>query len=261
MDEKQKREVAANLDATPEMLPYLDELLADLSELGCSLELIVEVLHGMEVTGDPPRALDLACGKGAVALRLAQDLGYTVEGVDLYEPFIEDARRHARELGLDEHCRFRAVDMRQAIAESDGVDLVIYSSVGALGEHDRAIALLRQAVRPGGLVLIDDGFVLSPEAARRAGYEHYAGLEETRRRLESCGDRIVLQRIIEHEEQAEDLDSDTESIRRRARDLAERVPEAAELARRFVELQEEECAFLEESFVSALWVVRRSQDG
>ena len=101
LDEHQRREVARNLDTTPELLPYLDELLQDLDELGCNLELIVETLRERGLPAGA-RVLDLACGKGAVGLGLAEKLGFTCEGVDLYAPFIERARAEARERGLAE---------------------------------------------------------------------------------------------------------------------------------------------------------------
>ena len=117
MDDRQAREVAENLDTDPELLPYLDELLADLDELGCNLELIVETLRGMQLA-EGSRALDLACGKGAVSLALAEQLGCAVEGVDLFAPFIARAQALARARGLESRCRFRAVDMRRALEQA-----------------------------------------------------------------------------------------------------------------------------------------------
>ena len=62
------RQIAESLDATPELLPFLPELLADWTSSRPE-----EVLRFLEPLELPPttRALDLGCGKGVVALALA----------------------------------------------------------------------------------------------------------------------------------------------------------------------------------------------
>ena len=46
---------------------------------------------------DKTRILDLACGKGAVAVEVAQKLNVRVKGIDLMPEFIEVARQKAIE--------------------------------------------------------------------------------------------------------------------------------------------------------------------
>ncbi len=259
MDERQAREVAENLDTDPELLPYLDELLADLDELGCNLERIVEALRGLQLPKGS-RALDLACGKGAVSLALAERLGCEVEGVDLFAPFIARARALAERRGLESRCRFRAVDMRQALDRARALDVVIYSAVGALGAHDQAVARMRQAVRPGGLIVIDDGYLDRADAIGSEGFAHYSTLAVTRARLTAHGDRLVHETLLRDEDRGPEQSEETELIRQRARAIAAREPEAAALVNRFVAQQEEECAFLDAHFISALWILERAAD-
>lgn len=56
------------------------------------------------------RLLDVGCGAGGPALRLAETLGLTVVGVDVLGEGIATARQLARERGLDGRATFMQVD-------------------------------------------------------------------------------------------------------------------------------------------------------
>ena len=83
--------VAQAMEIDVRLLPLLPELLTDLSELGSSAEQVVSALESVGVNPEST-VLDLACGKGAVAVALAQRLGVRVEGVDGFLPFLKAAR-------------------------------------------------------------------------------------------------------------------------------------------------------------------------
>ncbi len=250
-------EVAASLDAHVELLPYLADLLADVPVLGANLEVIVELLRDHNLAAGA-RVLDLACGKGAVALRLATELRLEVLGVDLFRPFVEEARRRAEEVGVADRCTFEVQDLRLAIEAAEGYDVAVYASVGALGELGTAVAALRTAVRADGWIVIDDGYLTDPGLVARAGYEHYMPYEETRRRLESAGDRVLAEMVIPLSEIERANRRNTAAIHRRAEDLARRTPENRELFLSYVGRQEEECEALEAGFVNAVWLVERA---
>jgi Methylase involved in ubiquinone/menaquinone biosynthesis len=98
MDPEIAREIARTLETEPRLLPVLPDLLADLDELGTSAEEIVSALR----RGGVPRggrALDLGCGKGAVAVALAERLGLAVEGVDAFPPSSNPQGRSPRRAG------------------------------------------------------------------------------------------------------------------------------------------------------------------
>jgi ubiquinone/menaquinone biosynthesis C-methylase UbiE len=54
--------------------------------------------------------LDVGCGSGGPALRLAETTGTSVVGIDLLEEGIVTATRLAKERGLDDRARFERVD-------------------------------------------------------------------------------------------------------------------------------------------------------
>jgi cyclopropane fatty-acyl-phospholipid synthase-like methyltransferase len=257
------RMVTAALDATPELVPYLAELLADLWDLGSSPPLIAGWLGELGLPPDTTRVLDLGCGKGAVSLTLARDLGFHVHGVDLFEPFIQEARERAAGRGLTGLCRFEEGDLREVARTAEGYDVVVYASVGALGRLDDSVAALRRCVRAGGFLVIDGGF-RSADLEGTAGleelpgYENLAGYDETRRRLTTHGDAILQERILTSEEMRAMDDRYIRSISARAEAVAKARPADADLVRSYVERQRRAASAWERSSVSAAWLLQKA---
>ena len=259
MNERQQREIAQSFDATPELLPFIPELLADLWALGSSLDVIVELLRPLSLPAETTRVLDLGCGKGAVALTLAQEFGFQALGVDFFEPFIQEARQRAEEMGVSSRCRFMCADMRDALGEARDFDVVIYASVGrVLGRLDECIAKLRLCVRPGGYILIDDVFLISPNRIESPWYEHCANHEETLRQLTAHGDALLREVIIPAGDVKALNRQATEGIRKRAEKLAKLHPAAADSLFWYVEKQERESEIMETTAASAVWLLQRA---
>ena len=252
------RQIAAALDATPELVPYLPDLLADLWDLGSSPSLIADWLHGLDLPSHA-RVLDLGCGKGAVSLTLARDLGFVVHGVELFEPFIRDARARTKEWGLGGRCLFQKADLREVVLSATDYDVVVYASVGALGRLDDCVGALRRCVRHGGHMVIDDGF-LAPDAEPASGFENLAPHEESRRRLTSHGDEIVREHVLGVEEMRAIDRRYIESIEHRADALAAAHPQYADLILGYVDRQERAAAAWERNAVSATWLLARAAD-
>jgi SAM-dependent methyltransferase len=116
------------------------------------VELIVTVLQ-LEA-GD--RVLDLACGSGVHACRLAAR-GLDVVGVDIAPSLIAHDRQQAREQGLDT-VRFEQGDMRELAYEKEFDAVLLLSGSFGFFDDDTNLDVLRRmarALRPGGQVLID----------------------------------------------------------------------------------------------------------
>lgn len=104
----------------------------------------------------PRRVLDLACGTGAIGLRMVKR-GYCVVGADLSAPMLKQAAANAAQAGL-----------RMPLVCQDAVrlgmkpafDLVVclYDSLNNildLGDLTRAFRGVRGALRPGGVFIFD----------------------------------------------------------------------------------------------------------
>ena len=256
-DSRTERELAQSLDADPALLPWLAELLQDVWALGCDPEIVVDLLRRSGVRHDS-EVLDLACGKGAIAIPLARATGCRITGIDLFDDFVRQARELAVSRGVSSQCNFVQGDLRDLLAARRGVDAVIYASVGALGRADGCVETLRRSVRSDGLIVIDDGYLIDPSAAGRPGYEHYLAREDTRRFLCCHGDEILREVLVDGRDALIENRRITALIRARALELCSREPQHADLFMEYVARQESETEFLDDRFQGAVWLLRRA---
>jgi len=112
---------------------------------------------------DGARLLDLGCGPGLYARRLAE-AGFDVVGIDYSARSIEYARAR------DDSVRYICADYRNVVLdETFDVVLLVYLDLGTFSPHDasRILDRVRGWLSPGGMFLFD---VATP--AHRAGSEH-----------------------------------------------------------------------------------------
>jgi cyclopropane fatty-acyl-phospholipid synthase-like methyltransferase len=102
------------------------------------------------------RAVDLGCGPGELLVRLAERTGCGGLGVDLAAAQIEEARRRAAARAPKAALEFRAVDAGEV--EGEFALSACVGSTHALGGLDVALARMAELTRPGGHVLVGDGF-------------------------------------------------------------------------------------------------------
>jgi SAM-dependent methyltransferase len=112
-------------------------------------------IHAHVLGGRPARVLDLGCGPGLYAQRLAH-LGHAITGLDFSPASIEYAREQVEGAGLD--CRFELIDLRSADF-GNGFDLVmlIYGEINAFQPSDarRILEKAHAALLPGGRLVLE----------------------------------------------------------------------------------------------------------
>ncbi|MCC5894751.1 MAG: class I SAM-dependent methyltransferase [Alkalibacterium sp.] len=161
-----KEKLAASLTAeSTALIPYLPYLLQDLWELGSSPRDICALLEADTPISEDYHVLDLGCGKGAVSIVMAERFKCHVKGIDLLPEFIEEAEQRAIDYGVADICHFKVGDITESVNEEKNYDSVIYGAVGdVLGEPVDMINQLKQTVRAGGYIIIDDGYALDDNA-------------------------------------------------------------------------------------------------
>ena len=101
--------------------------------------------------------LDVGCGGGDVTLDLASLVGHEgrVVGWDIDETKLELARSEAKEKGF-RNVEYRLSDIRESEAASEFDVVYTRFLLAHLSDPAGALARLRQAAKPGGVVIIED---------------------------------------------------------------------------------------------------------
>ena len=261
--ERQTQELVAEaFGVAPELLPLLPAIFTDFCALGGWPDKVATILRESAQLPQEAAVVDLGCGKGAVSLVLAAELGYRVTGFDLFEPFLEHAASSARAAGVDHLCSFAVADIRDRAEDVEAFDVAIFAAVGAglYGDYSDCIAAIRRWTRPDGYMVISDGFLRQsiPPGAKFPGYGYYERHDEALRQLTAHGDVMVREILISSEEFAEQNLRDLESIRRRVQRLSQTHAQHRKQLKQFLASQETEYTFLNEHTTEAIWLLRRA---
>lgn len=223
-----------------ELIPYLPYLLQDLWELGSSPNDMVHLVsENIDMTEDM-KILDLACGKGAVSIHMAKRFGCRVKGIDLMPDFIEDAVRRAQEHGVGDLCEFAVGDITQAVRTERDYDIVILGAVGnVLGNPQETLSLLKNTVKKGGYILLDDAYGDDETGAKYPTRDQWLTI------FGHTGVRLVGEKLVDNGELASLNREQQELIAKRADELKEKLPEKAHLFDDYIRSQQAECDELE----------------
>jgi SAM-dependent methyltransferase len=153
MGKKQTMEPLFDLENVFEVDDYLFAYGDDLTEERTEAE--VESIISLLGLVPPMKILDLACGFGRHANRLAK-MGHSVTGVDYMAGFLAIAREKAAEMGVQ--VDYRQGDMRQ-IDFQDEFDraTLMFTGFGYFedNENELVIQKIAQALKPGGSLMLD----------------------------------------------------------------------------------------------------------
>lgn len=260
MDRETREKLACSLTArSVELVPFLPYLLQDLWTLGSSPAMMTRLIAGHFPPREGAKALDLACGKGAVSVAIAQKLGISVHGFDLTAEFIEYARGKAEALGVSALCHFTVGDVNDVVERENGYDIAIFGAAGnILGTPAQTLRKLARTVAPGGYILIDESYL--PDGADGAGQIRYQNYEYLRRGqwlqlFQENGLRLVEEMM---DDEPYDFDADNAAIAKRAAELSAKHPELHELFDGYVRSQLDECEDLENELISVTWMLQKA---
>ena len=147
------------------------------------------------------RLLDVACGAGGPALRIAATTGCSVVGIDVHEQAVTTARSLAAQRGLAERAEFRPTDASGPLPFSDAsFDAVTcVDAINHFPDRPQVIAEWARLLKPGGRLLFTDpitltGALTNAEIAVRSSAGFYLlvphGYDE--RVIAQCGLRLLV---------------------------------------------------------------------
>jgi len=262
LNEKMTREteekLARSLTAeTTDLLPFLPYLLQDLWELGSSPEDIIKLIKKHMPLSKDTKILDLACGKGAVSIKIAESLGVNVCGIDLIPDFIEYANQKAKALNVGALCHFAHGDANEIIETEKRYDCVVFGAAGnILGNPQETLGKLLKVVKPGGCIIIDEAYLPDNSGGNEVkcrNYEYFTH-EQWMHMFRDSGLRL-LEEMPSDEKY--DFDSDNKAVALRANELIAKYPEKRAAFEGYINSQLNECEDLQHNVIAVTWMLQR----
>jgi len=258
MRDNPQQSVADSLEVEKKLLPYMSYLLQDLWALGSSIDQILDLFSTLPLSPDTAKVLDLGCGKGAISVQIASKLGFEVVGVDAMPEFLEVAHKKSSEYQVSDLCTFTEQDILTYVIDKHNFDAVILASVGGIfGSNKNSIKKLRTQVRPGGYIVIDDGYLKKKETLSRKGYHHYRNYEKTVEELTMFNDRLLTE-IPTTVVSIKINDDFLKVIENRSIELIDQYPELEEDLNSYLDAQREECDILNSELEGMIWVLKKA---
>jgi ubiquinone/menaquinone biosynthesis C-methylase UbiE len=193
----------------------------------------------LELTADS-QVLEIGCGSGRYALRVAAQVGCRITGLDLNPHGIRNANQLASQAGLSSVASFQECDVAKGLSFEDGAFDAVFSNdvLCHIPGRSAVLADICRVLKPGGRLLYSDALVVGgmlshDEIAARSsiGYYVFCPPGENERLLAEAG--FHVNRVTETSEKAAEI----AQLWRNAREKSKDALVAAEGLARFEGLQ------------------------
>jgi ubiquinone/menaquinone biosynthesis C-methylase UbiE len=257
------------------LVPFLPYILQDFFEIGSSPRELARLVQAhaprtisrnasrnvsgpdssLEARGATLRVLDLGCGKGAVSIHLAGQLGCSCLGIDAIPEFIAEARERAANQGLADLCSFEAADARLRVKELRNFDFIILGSIGPVfGNYQQTLETLKPCLADKGIIMVDDGYI-----AEGSSYAdpRVQSLQLILDQIEAAGMRLVAE-VASSADQSEEYEEQFSHIQARCSELSAMHPELGSLFDDYAARQAAEYQALADELHCAVFIITRA---
>lgn len=240
------------------ILPHLPYLLQDLWELGSVPEDIITLLKSIDFASRNNGILDLACGKGAVSVKLSKALNIKTKGIDIIKEFIDYAKMKAKEYNVEELCSFEIEDINLSVQKERNYDCVILGATGnVLGTPEQLLTKLKPIIVKGGYIVLDDAYVDNKNNSLRFEYDYLTYQQWLN--LFDAQNLTLINKIESDIESQYDLNiSNTKMIEKRANQLKKIYKDKSCLFDDYVKSQMEETEDLNDSIIGVTWLLQKN---
>ena len=197
--------------------------------------------------------VDLGCGKGAVSVKLAQELNCYVLGIDAYKDFIKSAIEYAEKNRVKAKCKFEVGDIRVNIRDLKNFDIAILGSIGhVLGNLTNTLNLVKRSLKNTGFIIIDETYITKDYESKINDYMYK---EEILTEIDQSGLKIIDEHVYQSKELVESNQHIYHSIEKRANELILKYPDRTQFFEDYLESQRIENEILENQVKCVTWVL------
>ncbi len=233
------------------IIPYLPYILQDFWEIGTPPETIINLIKKHCKNYSSLHVLDLGSGKGAVSVKLAEELKCNCYGIDGIPEFIATANEKAQQYNVEKLCRFEIGDIREKIQSAGKYDVIVLGAIGQVfGNCYETLTTLSQHLTPEGIIIINDAYIDDTST-----YTHPTVLprSEILKQIAQAGMKL----IDEDKDTPTDNAIEFENLQTRCRELMEKYPDKKSLFESYIQAQSDEYNALENEVIGTIFVVKQ----
>ena len=154
------------------------------------VKLVVKLLKRHDIK-EGSKVLEVGCGNGRIAINLAR-LGYDVVGIDLSPKYVEDARRRAREYGVNAEFLVGDARVLSRLLRSKYFNAIIFYWTSVIGYYDELTdaEILKQCRD----LVLSNGKLFILQHANRDYYVHLFSTKELLEYVIDMGNYVLIER-------------------------------------------------------------------